>query len=222
MEIRDNMTILFYGDSITDAERERESGLDLGKGYVRLISAYLNYHNQDKFFKIINRGIAGDSVHELVKRLDQDCLTFPADVVNILVGVNDSTYRLWVKDDPAPIMPSEFENCYREILSRIMAKNPGVQFVLCTPYMQERTEEHRINKELLKKYVPIVHRLAEEYNGILVPYYEVFEKQNTMGCEKKFTIDGVHPTDAGIYLLAEEWLKAVKFLHENPELQFTA
>ena len=32
-------TVLFYGDSITDAGRDKENGQDLGKGYAAKIAA---------------------------------------------------------------------------------------------------------------------------------------------------------------------------------------
>lgn len=209
MTLEDKSVILFYGDSITDAEREKDSGLDLGKGFVRLLGSYLGYKNPDKFFKIINRGVGGDSIYELVKRLDYDCLAFPVDVLSILVGVNDSTFRLWVKDTPAPIAPEEFERCYRRILDAVRKKNPKIQLVLCTPYMVEKTAEHRINKELLRHYVPIIHRLAEEYQAILVPYFEEMEKRINEGTADGLTNDGVHPTEAGTFFLAEIWAENV-------------
>lgn len=209
MILKDKSVILFYGDSITDAEREKESGLDLGKGFVRLLASYLGYKNPEKFLKIINRGVGGDSIHELVKRLEYDCLAFPADVVSILIGVNDSTYRLWVKEDPAPIAPEEFERCYRMILDAVKEKNPKTQLVLCTPYMLEKTAEHRLNKELLRRYVPVVRKLAEEYHAILVPYYEEMEKRIEAGTAYCLTNDGVHPTEAGAFFLAKIWIESV-------------
>src|SRR5262245_23577905 len=93
-------TILFQGDSITDAGRSREqAGLvndqrALGSGYAWLASAELLVDHPKSDFKIYNRGISGNKVFQLADRWQQDCLDLKPNLLSILIGVNDIWHTL--------------------------------------------------------------------------------------------------------------------------------
>ena len=206
ISFQDGNVLLFYGDSITDAMRERESGIDLGNGFVRMIAAYLRYTRPDMFIKIFNRGVAGDSIHDLTARMEEDCLKLRPDVVSILVGVNDATYRAWLHGDPAPLAAEDFEKHGRILIKGIRRENPKVQIIISTPYLCETTREHRTNKRQLKEYIPIITRLAEEYGCALIPLHEIMDREKEAGRAALWLEDGVHPTPAGTLFLAEAWI----------------
>lgn len=206
---KDGSVLLFYGDSITDAVRERESGIDLGDGFVRMIAAYLQYTRPDMFIKIFNRGIAGDSIHDLTARMEEDCLKLRPDVVSILVGVNDATYRAWLHRDPAPLTAEDFEQHCRILIEGMRRENPKVQIVLSTPYLCETTCEHRINKRRLEEYIPVITRLAEEYDCALIPLHAIMDREKEEGRTAVWLEDGVHPTPAGALFLADAWIRHV-------------
>jgi len=42
-----------------------------------------------------------------------------------------------------------------------------------------------------------------------VPFQELFDKSSKKTAATFWTADGVHPTPAGSYLMAQEWLKMV-------------
>ena len=56
----EKMKILFQGDSITDAGRDRENRHDLGKGYPLYAAEYIRKANPDKAFEFIDLGISGN------------------------------------------------------------------------------------------------------------------------------------------------------------------
>src|SRR4030043_1969549 len=93
--IQKDSTILFQGDSITDAGRDRKSEGNannsnaLGKGYVYSIATQLLAESPGDGLKIYNRGISGNKVFQLADRWDKDCLDLKPDVLSILIGVND-------------------------------------------------------------------------------------------------------------------------------------
>src|SRR5579864_8373098 len=87
-------TILFQGDSITDAGRDRNQSAPnatgaLGNGYPMLLAAMLLKQWPDLELRIFNRGISGNKVPDLQARWDSDTLSLKPDVLSILVGVND-------------------------------------------------------------------------------------------------------------------------------------
>ena len=54
-------TILFQGDSITDAERERNWTYSWGKSYPFLVEAEIGYEKPGEY-EFINRGISGNGI----------------------------------------------------------------------------------------------------------------------------------------------------------------
>ena len=93
------LTILFQGDSITDAGRDKASyyandAAGMGQGYVFQIVSHLLGANPGKDWKYYNRGISGHKVFQLADRWDDDCLQLKPDVLSILIGVNDFWHTL--------------------------------------------------------------------------------------------------------------------------------
>ena len=81
--------ILFQGDSITDAGRDKRNYHNMGLGYPKFVVEMLSAKYPDVDFEFINFGISGNRTHELFDRLYADCICFQPDVVSILIGVND-------------------------------------------------------------------------------------------------------------------------------------
>ena len=65
--------ILCQGDSITDAERNRSDDSSLGEGYPLLVAARLG-RDQPGRYQVLNRGISGNRVVDLLARWKKDCL----------------------------------------------------------------------------------------------------------------------------------------------------
>ena len=63
--------ILFQGDSITDARRDREDFSNLGIGYPTLVKAELGFENPE-VFDFQNRGISGNRIVLLFSMLFHD------------------------------------------------------------------------------------------------------------------------------------------------------
>ena len=75
VELKKGDTILFQGDSITDARRKKDekdynSLAGLGAGYAFLAAADLLHNQAGKELKIFNRGISGNKVYQLAERWD--------------------------------------------------------------------------------------------------------------------------------------------------------
>src|SRR5437868_2305896 len=82
-------TILFQGDSITDAGRKRDAAgpnvlLGLGDRYAWLTAAELLIDKPDGKLKIYNRGVSGNKVYQLAERWQTDCLDLRPNVLSVL------------------------------------------------------------------------------------------------------------------------------------------
>ncbi|WP_195542649.1 SGNH/GDSL hydrolase family protein [Massiliimalia timonensis] len=209
MKIENNssLTFLFFGDSIIDCCRNRHDGNDLGTGFVFLLASELSYRHPECYMKFLNRGIGGNTVQDLLERINKDCLNLSPDVLTILVGLNDSTFRNWDDKDGIPVTKDRFEKQYRQMLQLIRSALPKTEIILMTPYLYPITDEHRLNQMYLKQYVPIIENLAKEFQCRIVPLYQEMETQFNQGKGPLYTKDGVHPTPAGAYFIAGCWKK---------------
>ena len=86
-------TIVFQGDSITDAGRNYGAPTPndgLGAGYPFLLAASLLCSTPETDWKIFNRGISGHRVVDLYARWKCDTLNLKPDILSILIGVKDT------------------------------------------------------------------------------------------------------------------------------------
>jgi len=59
-------------------------------------------------------------------------------------------------------------------------------------------------------YQQAARDIAKEYNAIWIPYQEIFDKAEKRAPGSYWTTDGVHTTLAGVNLMAQAWLDAIK------------
>ena len=205
--------VLFQGDSITDAGREKEKELpnsasSFGNGYALLAAANLLNSMPEKKLTIYNRGISGNKVYQLADRWDKDCLGLKPDVLSILIGVNDYWHtRSGNYDGTVEI----YENDYVELLERTKNALPDVKLVLCEPfYVLETSAVDETWVEPMKQYQAAAKRVSDKFKTIWVPYQQIFDEAVKYAPGTYWTPDGVHPSMAGAQLMAEAWLKAAQ------------
>lgn len=207
--IKRNDTILFTGDSITDGFREYKyyrvanSIRALGNGYVQLVASKLNYAFVNKKLKIYNTGVNGDTVIKLLSRVDRDIIALKPTIVSILVGVNDFNVAFTEnkKGDP-----EKYEEQYRELLTKIKKALPNVRFVIGEPYaIKGAREQTDIWHPEFLAYGVVAKKLSEEFKGVFIPYQTIYDKAKEHAEKRYYTTDGIHPSIAGIGLMADAW-----------------
>ncbi|GAA4525904.1 SGNH/GDSL hydrolase family protein [Brachybacterium paraconglomeratum] len=194
-------TLLFIGDSITDAGR-REDPEQLGHGYVRLLAEHFAAHEPTA--TVINRGIGGDKVADLEARFGPDCLEHAPDLVTIYVGVNDSWHRFTRGEH---VTEESFEQGYRRLLAQLAATVPGASVLMIIPFVADIDQERvQIHSDLDGK-VAIIRRLAQEHGHRIVDLEQVLATALAAGhTPQSVADDGVHPTPPGHRLIADAWL----------------
>lgn len=199
----DPRTLLFIGDSITDCSRTEDPD-GLGYGYVRLLAEHFAAHEPTA--RVINRGIGGDKVGDLVERFASDCLEHDPQVVTIYVGVNDSWHR-YTRGEL--VTDEDFEAGYRYLLDQLSATRPAAPVLLVIPFVADVSDEMAQIHDDLDAKVEIIRDLAREFQHPVVDLEKVLETAWTVGhTPGGLANDGVHPTIAGHRLIADEWLRA--------------
>ena len=129
-------TIVFIGDSITDAGR-REDPEKLGHGYVRIVAVELAAQGDAR--AIVNNGVSGDRAVDLRARWDDDALSYEPELLSIYVGIND-TWRRYDSGDPTSV--DDFAATYRVLLEEAQARF-APRFILMEPFVVPVTGEQK-------------------------------------------------------------------------------
>ena len=207
-----NPVILFQGDSITNAGRDRSvlspnNAQHLGLGYALLAGATILNTFASKNPQVYNKGIGGNKVFQLIERWDEDCIALNPDVLSILIGVNDFWHTLNGKFDSTP---ESYERDYRNLLSLTREKLPQTQLIICEPFAVAGARV--VNDSwfpAFHAYRQVAKKLADEFDTLFVPYQSIFDEACKTAPATYWTADGVHPSLAGAELMAQGWLAAV-------------
>ncbi|MDQ1910269.1 SGNH/GDSL hydrolase family protein [Paenibacillus sp. GD4] len=204
LRIRQGETVLFIGDSITDAGRQYENPNDLGKGYVLMAAGLLSAARPDLQLTFFNRGIGGNRVGDLEQRWQSDCLDLKPDVVSVLLGINDVA-RGFDRNEPIPA--PEFAERYGKLLTAAK-EQLGSRLIILEPFVLPTSDIRRQWREDLDLKIHALRDLAREIGAAYIPLDGLFAQASTQAPCTYWAPDGVHPSPAGHALIASAWLKA--------------
>ena len=202
------LKILFQGDSITDAGRDRSDYHNLGNGYAFYAAQLLTERHPDIEFEFINLGIGGNRTPDLVARLETDFIEIQPDIVSILIGVNDT----WHHADPnGPWMKhSYFENCYRTVLTAIKDRT-NAKILMMEQFLLPLPERQFFRQDLDPK-IQITRKLARTYADGYIPTDGLLAAAYTTEDWQRYALDGVHPTAYGAQAIARWYVEAIEKL----------
>ena len=206
-------TILFQGDSITDAGRNREepaynNARGMGTGYAMLAAASLLEKYSSFNLKLYNKGISGNKVYQLAERWDKDCLELKPDILSILIGVNDIWHKLNGQyEGNAEI----YRRDYIALLERTRKALPNVKLIICEPYAVRgvKAVDDKWYPEFYD-YQKAAREIADQFGATFIPFQKVYDEAQKRAPGVYWTGDGVHASFPGAQLMAQAWLKAVK------------
>jgi len=210
--VKSGDVVLFQGDSITDASRDKNRGNNandvraLGTGYALFTASQLLAERADPGLKVYNRGISGNKVFQLAERWEADCLALKPNVLSILIGVNDIWHTL---DGKYKGTVEIYERDYRALISRTQQALPGVKLVICEPFVLRCGAVKDTWFPEFDGYRAAARRVATEFHAIFVPFQAMFDKAAKNAPPDYWAGDGVHPTIAGAGLMAQTWLAVV-------------
>ena len=211
VSLDNDAVVLFQGDSITDAGRDRKdknpnSMRGLGRGYAMLVASRIVADHAASKPKCINRGISGHRVPDLAKRWDADCIELKPSVLSILIGVNDIWHKLNGRYDGTV---QSYEDGLLALLERTRKALPDTRIVLCEPFVLRCGA---INDKWFPEFDErraACRRVNDKMQCTWVPFQEMFDKALEHAPPNYWAGDGVHPSLAGHALMAKTWLASV-------------
>ncbi|WP_276353653.1 SGNH/GDSL hydrolase family protein [Cohnella caldifontis] len=218
MRIPDRAKLLMIGDSITDCDRARPvgegKGDSLGNGYVSMINALVESAYPTKEIRVVNMGIAGNTVRELKDRWQTDALDLKPDWLSIMIGINDVTRHFNRRHmSERHVSLEEYERTLDGLVAS--AKDGGASgVILMTPFFIESNGRDRV-REMTDRYGEAVRRVSQRHGTLFVDVQQAFDRYLEHHYSMELALDRIHPTQTGHMIVARAWLQAVGYRWEG-------
>lgn len=141
-----------------------------------------------------------------------------AEVILILYGTNDYFDGRPLDNPGEPYDEYTFGGALRSGLRYLRSCNPEARILLSTPtYVwllrrQQTCEEYVANGLVLEDYVEMIRKIGQEEQVEVVDLYHDFYPHDSWEDWSLYTVDGVHPNEAGCQLIADRF---VRYLEEK-------
>ncbi|MDE7438977.1 MAG: GDSL family lipase [Clostridia bacterium] len=198
------MKIIFFGDSITDCDRDRNDETSLGNGYVKILADKLRPIYPDTDIELINKGISGNEVSDLLARVQTDVIAHKPDAVVIMIGINNIIHKFTGGKE---LNFKQFEKDLTELLT--VLKKAGITVIFLEPFLLPAPDKRRMRK-LFDDELKIIDRVASSLADEFVAYDEMFNGLALSIPYTEYSLDGVHPTHRGSRLIADTAIKAIR------------
>ena len=205
--LKDGDRVVFYGDSITDQRL-----------YTTFTETYVVTRFPKMDVSFVHSGWGGDRVTgggggPIDVRLKRDVFAYKPDVMTIMLGMNDGSYRAFDEK-----IFQTYANGYQHIIDSVKKELPGVRITVIEPSpFDDVTQPPKFPggyNAVLVRYSEFVKQLAqrEKLNvaDLNSPIVAALEKAKATDADlaKKIIPDRVHPGPGGHLLMAGELLKS--------------
>ena len=198
------MRIVFFGDSITDCDRDRADEKSLGNGYVKILADKLRPIYPDMDIELINKGISGNEVCDLLARVENDVIALKPDACVIMIGINNTLHKFKIGKE---LDLKQLELDLTELLSRL--KEAGILVIFLEPFLLPAPDKLRMRK-LFDEELKVINKVALTIADEFVAYDEMFNGLIESIPYTEYSQDGVHPTHRGSRLIADTAIKAIR------------
>lgn len=177
-----------YNDRVNLFIEENKTAKDID--VVFLGDSLTEYYDVAKYyseFKVLNRGIGGDTSFGVEKRLKESVFDANPKVTTMLIGANNQNTLM--------------EN-YENILKSFKQNSPEMKVVLLsltsmTDNWGQFNQKAKENNVKIKEY-------ANTYGYEFVNLYDPLLDENTGELKREYTIDGGHLTDKGYEIVTNQ------------------
>lgn len=183
-EPNNSKTILFYGNSLTAGY-----GVGLENAFPAIIEKKLDSLQMD--YSVVNAGVSGETTSGGLSRLEW-VLNQQVDVFVLELGANDGLRGI-------PL--TETKSNLQALIDIVWQKNPDTKIVLAGMQIPPN-----MGKTYANEFKSIWQNLADKNNIPLIP----FLLDGVGGIPELNQTDGIHPTEAGHKILAENVWEVLK------------
>ncbi len=187
----EELVYVAFGDSITD-------GYGVGRGFVSFLAQALGEEMPGRPWKVVVKGMSGETSQDGLHRLDRDVLVHHPVLVTINFGVNDAF---------SGISPSRFRDSLNSMISRLKERDCSRIVLLSSEVIPEPWAERQV--------LPYWEAMSQAAEDGGVSYADVngwWRKELERGrLERELIIPGdLHPNEEGHRLIADAVLECIK------------
>ena len=199
--------IVFFGDSITAGNKSAIE--ELGNGFVHYVASNLSARADLEHIQVINSGVNGNTVQDLLSRYEADVVKFYPDALVIKIGINDTyNHSISYSDDVAV---TKYEEDYRRLINALRSQLPDCQILLLSPYYISDETQNPLY-QLMNEYIRVVHRLGLEFELPFLNTQRIFDEAVAGKPAQSWAADQIHPGPDGHQLIAKH---VYEFLSKN-------
>ena len=204
-------TILFQGDSITDAGRNFQDDACMGYGYATMTAGKIAVDWPGQY-QVINKGISGNRVVDVYARIKKDIINLNPSYMSILIGVNDVWHEFGERNGVDAV---KFERVFDWLITELKEALPELKILILEPFVLKGPATEHVWEGFSSEVslrAAACKRLAEKHGLIFVPLQEKLEALAAATSNTYVLGDGVHPTCAGHELISREVYNVYKDL----------
>lgn len=169
---------------------------------------------------VFNKGVAGNSTSDLVRRLGTDVLALQPDIVIVMGGTNDMVNSRKLSSYQT------FNANYQSIIEKLKAQNISVVIMNLLPvdttYLFQRHDLNAFDQwpnEKIDSANQLVHKIAVDHDLFFIDANLTFKERNSPSKDSSSLImnlknsgkeDGIHPTREGYMLIANMVFRLLK------------
>ncbi len=213
MLLKENDRLLFFGDSVTDADRCRPDGEGLavfnpwGNGYVSKIAGFIGGIYPELNIRVINKGTSGDQTRHLLNRFEADVRNANPNVIVVMIGANDAWRCFDEPDNPSQhVSVEEYNQNMHKLIDLCLEVTDRV--VIMSPFMIEGNP----NDEMVQKicaFRDICRELADEKG---LPFVDTMSGMQDL-CKVHhpyyYSWDRIHPSPMVQFKIMSLFLKSI-------------
>lgn len=209
MLFKENDSVVFLGDSITDSNKSGVEGSYLwdvlGSGYVNMVNSYFLLYHPKLNLRIINQGISGNRTTDLLGRLDKDVIAYHPNHVVLMIGVNDAWRQLDCPQIPEYKQTTDmYKQNVLEIITRLQQARANV--ILMSPFYLEPNRQNALRKKV-DAYNDSLKEISKDLGLMYIDLQKAFDE--LLEEVSIFTISGdrIHLNMAGNMFLRDQVIK---------------
>ena len=213
--MKKKITIVFMGDSITDAGRDREKPTeDFGNGYAAMVAAMLRQRLPHIDFTFVNQGLNGNSTPQCAERWDADVAAYDPDYVTLMVGVNDA-YAYALNVLPEQLCAAAYKKTLDAMTAHALHGRLKKILFITPYYLGHKGEDlsaffNGMMPDYLPPYRRIFKTVARKYGMPCIDPQQWFDKERRIMDGKLIATDYVHPTAYGHAMMAQHVADALE------------
>ena len=140
-----------------------------------------------------------------------DIINLKPDLMSIMIGTNDYPW------DESEKYQVRFERVFKMLLEDVKTDLHDIKFMILESFVLPGDRVVAGNYPLRRKHTEkrseAAQSVAEFFDAKFVPIQKALDESLDKAPVEYWTIEGVHLTEAGHQILADEWIKAFKEMY---------